>query len=199
MIELSTVMIIYAQNESGRFNRSAKSPGRCCANARWSVSMPRSQSAGLTSMSTSWEPICSNFGHKRYAQKGIGVPYIRTGLNRRRSYSALARNVAVGRVSKTSLTSLDWAKLAGSWARWRSVFADWPAICSARRSVKFPGIIVVGDPKQRLSNTLNAMFPKASGRKCWKICSHLVSSGSACHADGEESPAVPAALDVPHD
>ena len=65
---------------------------------------------------------------------------------------------------------------------------------------EIPGIVLVGDTKQRLPNTLNVLFPDASGRKVLEKCPRVMAStGSACHADSEEPSAILTALGIAHD
>jgi cysteine desulfurase len=65
---------------------------------------------------------------------------------------------------------------------------------------EIPAIILVGDPKRRLPNTLNVLFPNASGRKVLEKCPRVMAStGSACHADSEEPSAILAALGIARD
>jgi cysteine desulfurase len=61
-----------------------------------------------------------------------------------------------------------------------------------------PGLELVGDPDRRLPNTLNVLFPGASGRAVLEACPQvLASTGSACHAGSEEPSAILAALGLP--
>jgi cysteine desulfurase len=65
---------------------------------------------------------------------------------------------------------------------------------------EIPGIILVGDSKRRLPNTLNLLFPNASGRKVLENCKRVMAStGSACHADSEEPSAILTALGIARD
>jgi cysteine desulfurase len=65
---------------------------------------------------------------------------------------------------------------------------------------EIPGIILVGHPTLRLPNTLNVLFPNASGRKVLEKCSRVMAStGSACHADSEEPSAILTALGISRD
>jgi cysteine desulfurase len=65
---------------------------------------------------------------------------------------------------------------------------------------EIPEIIMVGDPKRRLPNTLNVLFPNASGRKVLEKCPRVMAStGSACHADSEEPSAILTALGIAYD
>jgi cysteine desulfurase len=61
-------------------------------------------------------------------------------------------------------------------------------------------LILVGDPKRRLPNTLNLLFPDASGRKVLEKCRQVMASTcSACHADSEEPSATLTALGIARD
>jgi cysteine desulfurase len=68
----------------------------------------------------------------------------------------------------------------------------------ARLERGIPGIILVGKTAERLPNTLNVLFPAASGRKLLAACLRVfASTGSACHADSEEPSAIQIALGIP--
>ena len=65
---------------------------------------------------------------------------------------------------------------------------------------EIPEIILVGHPTRRLPNTLNVLFPDASGRKVLEKCPRVMAStGSACHADSEEPSAILTALGIARD
>jgi cysteine desulfurase len=63
-----------------------------------------------------------------------------------------------------------------------------------------PGLVLVGDPVRRLPNTLNVLFPDASGRRVLEACPEVcASTGSACHADSEEPSSILTAIGVPRE
>jgi cysteine desulfurase len=56
---------------------------------------------------------------------------------------------------------------------------------------RVPGLALNGHPEQRLPNTLSVRFPGVSGNAILAEGPEVaVSTGSACHAGGEEAPAV---------
>ena len=70
----------------------------------------------------------------------------------------------------------------------------------SRLQAEVPGLALVGDREKRLPNTLNVLFPGASGRRILEACPGvLASTGSACHADSEEPSAILTALGIPRD
>ena len=70
----------------------------------------------------------------------------------------------------------------------------------SRLQAEVPGLVLVGDREKRLPNTLNVLFPGASGRRILEACPGvLASTGSACHADSEEPSAILTALGIPCD
>ena len=83
--------------------------------------------------------------------------------------------------------------------RERKRLSTLPATCFAAKR-EMPGIVLVGDPTQRLPNTLNVLFPDVSGRKVLEACPRVMAStGSACHADSEEPSAILTALGISRD
>jgi cysteine desulfurase len=56
---------------------------------------------------------------------------------------------------------------------------------------EIPDLSLVGDPVHRLPNTLNVLFPNASGTRILEACpAVLASTGSACHAGSENPSAI---------
>src|SRR5690606_6976745 len=54
-----------------------------------------------------------------------------------------------------------------------------------------PGLDLAGDSVDRLPNTLNVLFPNASGNRILEACPEVMAStGSACHAGSEEPSAI---------
>ncbi len=199
------VTIIHAQNEIG----TIQPIGEIAAAARRhgaTIHVDAAQSVGKIAVNVKelGADLLSIAGHKLYAPKGVGVLYVRRGLDlpplllgagqergRRPGTENVPYIVALGEACRIAGTMLEQeAKrlfgLAGD------LFA------ALKREI--PGIILVGDPKRRLPNTLSVLFPNASGRKVLEKCPRVMAStGSACHADSEEPSAILTALSVPHD
>jgi cysteine desulfurase len=143
-------------------------------------------------------------GHKLYAPKGIGALYVRRGVKlpplivgagQEHGLRPGTENVAfivglgaacaiAARVSEASRKSM----------------SEHSARLLSALLAGVPGLMLVGDPVRRLLNTLNVLFPDASGRRILEACPDvLASTGSACHADSEEPSAILTALGIPRD
>jgi cysteine desulfurase len=199
------VTIIHAQNEIGTIQPIAE----IAAAARRGgalVHVDAAQSVGKIAVDVEelGADLLSIAGHKLYAPKGVGVLYIRRGISlpplllgagqergRRPGTENVPYIVGLGEACRIAGTMLEreskrLSALAGD------LFA------ALKREI--PGIILVGHPTQRLPNTLNVLFPNASGRKVLEKCSRVMAStGSACHADSEEPSAILTALGIAHD
>jgi cysteine desulfurase len=197
--------IIHAQNETGTLQPVAEISA--AARKRGAlVHADAAQSVGKVAVDVDvlGVDLLSIAGHKLYAPKGIGVLYIRRGIDlpplllgagqehgRRPGTENVAFIVGLGeacRVAKRHLqTGLHELK---------SLADD----LYGRLQREIPGIRLVGRPVQRLPNTLNVLFPGVSGRRLLECCPGvLASNGSACHADSEEPSAILTALGIPPD
>ena len=195
--------IIHAQNEIGTLQpvagiaRAAQAKGAL-------VHVDAAQSAGKVpiDVKTMGIDMLSIAGHKLYAPKGVGALYVRRDVTlpplllgagqehgRRAGTENVPYIVALGeacRIARHKLGS-EQARLAGLA---RDLFAA--------LAERIPGVILVGDPAQRLPNTLNVLFPGVSGRLLLEKCPGvLASNGSACHANSEEPSAILTALGIP--
>ena len=199
------VTIIHAQNEIGTIQPIAE----IAAAARRHgvlVHVDAAQSVGKIAVDVEdlGADLLSIAGHKLYAPKGVGVLYMRRGVElpplllgagqergRRPGTENVPYIVGLGEACRIAGPMLEreskrLSALAGD------LFA------ALKREI--PGIILVGHPTQRLPNTLNVLFPNASGRKILEKCSRVMAStGSACHADSEEPSAILTALGIAHD
>jgi cysteine desulfurase len=194
--DTALVTVIHAQNEIGTLQpiaeiaRIAKVKGALMhADAAQSVGkMP----VDVKAMGVD---LLSIAGHKLYAPKGIGVLYMRRGLNlpsvlvgagqehgRRPGTENVAFIVALGEACRLASERLDATMKqtkAVAERLWQRLRED------------VPGIVLVGDRECRLPNTLNVLFPGVSGRKLLEACPDIcASTGSACHADREEASAI---------
>ena len=148
--------------------------------------------------------IMSLTGHKLYGPKGVGALYVRRGVElsplllgagqergRRPGTENVAFIVALGEACRIASVMLE--------SEQRRLFnlAD-ELFAGLEREI--PGVVLVGRRSQRLPNTVNALFPKVSGRQLLENCPRVMAStGSACHADNEDPSAVLTALGIPHD
>jgi cysteine desulfurase len=199
------VTIIHAQNEIGTIQPIAD----IAAAARRGgalVHVDAAQSVGKIAVNVEGlgADLLSIAGHKLYAPKGVGVLYIRRGISlpplllgagqergRRPGTENVPYIVGLGEACRIA-----GAMLERESKRLSALAGD--LFAALKREI--PGIILVGHPTQRLPNTLNVLFPNASGRKVLEKCSHVMAStGSACHADSEEPSAILTALGIAHD
>jgi len=148
--------------------------------------------------------LLSIAGHKLYAPKGIGALYVRRGVElprllagagqergRRPGTENVAGIVGLGAACRIAARSLTGA--IDTMTRLRDMLLG-----ALRDAV--PGLVLVGHPDRRLPNTLNVLFPDASGRGVLEACPRvLASTGSACHAGSEEPSAILLALGIGRD
>ncbi len=141
-------------------------------------------------------------GHKIYAPKGIGALFVRKGLRIppllvgagqengvRPGTENVAFIVGLGEACRIATETLE---------RSHQRMANLSASFLSLLHQEVPGLMLVGDPVHRLPNTLNVLFPDASGRLVLEACSAvLASTGSACHADREDPSAILTALGIP--
>jgi cysteine desulfurase len=194
--DTALVTVIHAQNEIGTLQpiaeiaRIAKVKGAL-------MHADAAQSVGKVPVDVKamGVDLLSIAGHKLYAPKGIGVLYMRRGVNlpsvlvgagqehgKRPGTENVAFIVGLGEACRLASTRLD------ATMKQTKAVADrlWQRL---REDV--PGIVLVGDRECRLPNTLNVLFPGVSGRKLLEACLDIcASTGSACHADREEASAI---------
>ena len=199
------VTIIHAQNEIGTIQPIAE----IAAAARRGgalVHVDAAQSVGKIAVNVEelGADLFSIAGHKLYAPKGVGVLYIRRGVElpplllgagqergRRPGTENVPYIVALGEACRIA-----GAMLEREARRLTGLSSD--LFAALKREV--PEMNLVGHPTQRLPNTLNVLFPNASGRRVLDKCPRVMAStGSACHADSEEPSAILTALGIAHD
>jgi cysteine desulfurase len=197
--------IIHAQNEIGTIQPIAEIAAAVRRHGAL-VHVDAAQSVGKIAVNVRelGADLLSIAGHKLYAPKGVGVLYIRRGIalpplllgagqerGRRPGTENVPYIVALGEACRVAGAMLERE------AKRLSALAD-ELFAALKRDV--PGIIMVGHPTQRLPNTLNVLFPNASGRKVLEKCPRVMAStGSACHADSEDPSAVLTALGIARD
>jgi len=199
------VTIIHAQNEIGTIQpisdiaAAARRHG-----ALVHVDAPQSVGKIVVNVEELGADLLSIAGHKLYAPKGVGVLYIRRGIalpplllgagqerGRRPGTENVPYIVALGEACRIA-----GAMLERESKRLSGLSGD--LLTALKREI--PDIVLVGDPKRRLPNTLNVLFPNASGRKVLEKCPRVMAStGSACHADSEEPSAILTALGIARD
>ena len=199
------VTIIHAQNEIGTIQPIAEIAAAARRHGAL-VHVDAAQSLGkiVVDVEELGADLLSIAGHKLYAPKGVGVLYIRRGIRlpplllgagqergRRPGTENVPYIVALGEACRIA-----GAMLERESKRLSALAGD--LFAALKREIA--GIVLVGHPTQRLPNTLNVLFPNASGRKVLEQCHRVMAStGSACHADSEEPSAILTALGIAHD
>jgi cysteine desulfurase len=199
------VTIIHAQNEIGTVQPIADIAAAARRDGAL-LHVDAAQSVGKVAVNVEelGADLLSIAGHKLYAPKGVGVLYIRRGINlpplllgagqergRRPGTENVPYIVGLGEACRIA-----GAMLERESKRLSALAGD--LFAALKREI--PGIILVGHPTQRLPNTLNVLFPNASGRKVLEHCRRVMAStGSACHADSEEPSAILTALGIARD
>jgi cysteine desulfurase len=198
--QTALVTIIHAQNEIGTIQ-----PVRdlsLLAHAQGAlIHTDAAQSVGKVPISTKTlgVDLLTIAGHKLYAPKGIGALYMRAGLDlpplvvgagqengRRPGTENVPFIVGLGEACALAQKSLE--------ANQR-VLSERTASLLQHLQTEVEGLVVVGDGKQRLPNTINVLFPGVSGRIVLQHCPDvLASTGSACHADSEDPSPIVSAL-----
>jgi len=197
--------IIHAQNEIGTIQPLREIAAAARRHGAL-VHVDAAQSVGKIAVNVKelGADLLSIAGHKLYAPKGVGVLYIRRGIalpplllgagqerGRRPGTENVPYIVALGEACRIA-----GAMVERESKRLSTLAGD--LFAALKREIS--GIILVGHPTQRLPNTLNILFPNASGRKVLEKCSRVIAStGSACHADSEEPSAILTALGIAHD
>jgi cysteine desulfurase len=203
--QVALVTIIHAQNEIGTLQpvseiaRAAKTHGVL-------VHADAAQSVGKIPVDVRklGVDLLTIAGHKLYAPKGVGALYVRKGVKLpplivgagqehglRPGTENVAFIVGLGAACTLAARVLETS---------RKIMSELSAQLLARLLAEVPGLTLVGDPVRRLLNTLNVLFPGASGRRILEACPGvLASTGSACHADSEEPSAILTALGISRD
>jgi cysteine desulfurase len=198
------VTIIHAQNEIGTFQPVAEIAAAARRHGAL-VHADAAQSIGKVQVDVNelGVDLLSIAGHKLYAPKGIGALFVRRGVTlppilvgagQERGVRPGTENVAfivgLGAACRIAARVLDQT-METMHALSNALLAH------LRREV--PALTLVGDPDDRLPNTLNVLFPGVSGRRVLEACPRvLASTGSACHADREEPSTILTALGIPH-
>jgi cysteine desulfurase len=199
------VTIIHAQNEIGTIQPISEIAATALRHGAL-VHVDAAQSVGKVAVDVKdlGADLLSIAGHKLYAPKGVGVLYVRRGVElpplllgagqergRRPGTENVPYIVALGEACRVAGRMLERES-----TRLSALAGD--LFAALQREI--PGIILVGHPTQRLPNTLNILFPDVSGRKVLEKCPRVIAStGSACHADSEEPSAILTALGISRD
>jgi cysteine desulfurase len=147
--------------------------------------------------------LLSLAGHKLYAPKGVGVLYVRNGLELEPLIHGAGHES--GRRAGTENILLEVAlgaacELAQSWVETDSVRQLRDYFWSLLRSRFGERVVLNGHPTERLPNTLNVSFVGRIGSDILRQLPHLAAStGSACHAGSVQLSPVLEAMGTPPD
>jgi cysteine desulfurase len=131
-------------------------------------------------------------GHKLYAPKGVGALYIRRGiaLERLAAGAGHERGLRPGTENVAGIVALGRAceiaerDLISEQMRLRGLREH----LLAKLRAGAEGLVLHGDPMERLPNTLFVSFPGVNGARLLDVLPEIAAStGSACHS-GSESP-----------
>ena len=199
------VTIIHAQNEIGTIQPIAEIVAAARRHGAL-VHVDAAQSVGKIAVDVNelGADLLSIAGHKLYAPKGVGVLYVRRGITlpplllgagqergRRPGTENVPYIVGLGEACRIAGTVLEREA-----KRLSGLSGD--LFAALKRQI--PDLVLIGHPTQRLPNTLNVLFPNASGRRVLEKCPRVMAStGSACHADSEEPSAILTALGIAHE
>jgi cysteine desulfurase len=199
------ITIIHAQNEIGTIQPIADIATAARRHGAL-IHVDAAQSVGKIAVNVKelGADLLSIAGHKLYAPKGVGVLYMRRGVE----LPPLLRGAGQERGRRPGTENVPYivalgeaCRIAGAMLERESkrlVGLSGDLFATLKREI--PGIVLVGHPTQRLPNTLNVLFPKASGRKVLEQCRRVMAStGSACHADSEEPSAILTTLGIVRD
>jgi cysteine desulfurase len=139
--------------------------------------------------------LLSVVGHKLYGPKGVGALYVRRGV----TLAPLLRGAGHERGLRPGTENV--ASIAGLGVACERARLDMEAEAVRVRILRdrlwerlrdlVPGLALNGHAEERLPNTLSVRFPGVSGNAVLAATPEVAAStGSACHAGGEEAPAV---------
>jgi cysteine desulfurase NifS/selenium donor protein len=143
-------------------------------------------------------------GHKLYAPKGIGVLFVRSGINleklihgadHEQNLRAGTENVLeiVGLGKACEIAKLNLLEYAENFKKTRDYLHK-------LLKESLPDIALNGHPELRLPNTLSISFPKIEANTLVsRLETVAVSAGAACHAESIDVSAVLQAMNVPID
>ena len=141
-------------------------------------------------------------GHKLYAPKGIGVLYLRNGVqidkwmhganhegNRRAGTENTMFIAALGKACEIAMTHLDENQHFAKSLRDE---------LHLQLSAEIPGLQLNGHPEKRLPNTLNLSFPNcAADQLLANLPEVAASAGAACHSGETHISATLRAMQIP--
>lgn len=198
--DVALVSVMLANNETGSLQDVRAIAG--LAHARGALMhVDAAQAVGKVAVDVNalGADLLTLAGHKFYAPKGIGALYVRSGValepiqhgaghehGLRPGTENVPHVVALGEAARLARTAL--AQEAPRMAALRDRL-------HRQLAAAIPGLELNGHPTERLPNTLNVSFPAAAG---WDVLAAAAgvaaSTGSACHAGGQATSGVLAAM-----
>jgi len=199
-VDVALVSVMLANNETGSLQDVRAIAG--LAHARGALMhVDAAQAVGKVAVDVNalGADLLTLAGHKFYAPKGIGALYVRSGValepiqhgaghehGLRPGTENVPHVVALGEAARLARTAL--AQEAPRMAALRDRL-------HRQLAAAIPGLELNGHPTERLPNTLNVSFPAAAG---WDVLAAAAgvaaSTGSACHAGGQATSGVLAAM-----
>ena len=143
-------------------------------------------------------------GHKLYGPKGVGVLFVRDGLE----LEPLLHGAAHERGLRAGTENTPYIVGLGAAAAGASEALDEATVSltnlrdqlAVRLAAAIPGLRVNGQLAKRLPNTLSVVFPNAKGQEILRRTPELcASTGSACHSTGVATSATLEAMGYPHE
>ena len=141
-------------------------------------------------------------GHKFYATKGIGALYVRAGTPIEGIVFGADQEHGL-RPGTENVPAIAGLGAAAKLARERlpeatSHLANLRNHLHRRLAEAIPGLVLNGDPEERLPNTLHVSFPGVIGRELLERASTDVAAsvGSACHSEHDAVSGVLAAMGI---
>jgi len=200
--DTALVTVMHSNNETGVLQPVAEL-ARLAHQVRAVIHTDAAQSVGKVPVRVRelGVDLLSIAGHKVYAPKGVGALYVRRGTllaplllgaSHERGLRPGTENVAsiVGLGVACEVVARDLETTAARMRVLRDLLRD-------RLAAGVPGLTLNGHPEQRLPNTLNVRFPRASGSAVLEGAPELAAStGSACHEGHESASAVILAMGV---
>jgi cysteine desulfurase len=201
--ETALVTIMHSNSETGTL-QAIQEIAESAHHAGALMHSDAAQSCGKVNIDVQKEQVdlLSIAGHKLYAPPGVGALYVRSGTpiqplligadhekGLRPGTENVASVVGLGKACEIAQKELDQEgrRLVLLRDRLWSHLKD-----------NIPGLKLNGHPTNRLPNTLNVRFPGISGNALLAACPLVAAStGSACHAAGDQASAVILAMGVP--
>ncbi len=203
--ETILISIIHANNEVGTIN-PLKEIGKIAREAGVYFHTDAVQSFGKIPLDMQSLPVdmLSVSGHKIYGPKGIGILYVRRGVD----YRALAYGGSQERKRRPGTENVPAIVGLGAAARLmhremsqhREKVGALRDEFQSRLTARFPGVKINGHPQQRLYNILNVSFPAIDNETLLlrlDMAGIAVSTGSACSSGSIEPSHVLRAMGIP--